>query len=114
VNAISKSNQDSFSDDIQSIAIAIVDFSGIWCAPCRITESIVVDSAEKNSDIKFFKIDVDENPQLVANFEVRSIPTTLFFKNGNVVNRITGVFTQSHFNDLIEETRKLEINEIKK
>lgn len=69
---------------------AIVDFTATWCGPCKALGPIL-DDISGTTDIKVFKIDVDSNQGLAIEHGVRSIPTMLYFKNGELINRTTGV-----------------------
>jgi len=68
----------------------IIDFTATWCGPCNVL-SPILDEIAKTTDIKVFKIDVDENQDMAIANEVRSIPTMLFYKRGELINRTTGM-----------------------
>jgi thioredoxin 1 len=69
----------------------LVDFSAVWCQPCKMLDPIVKQLAgEWDGQVKVVKIDADENPNLVMQFGVMGIPTLLFFKGGEIKERITG------------------------
>lgn len=69
----------------------LVDCWAPWCGPCRmIAPSLDQLAAESNGRYKIVKLNVDENPQTSAQFQIRSIPTLLIFKNGEVVDQIVG------------------------
>ncbi|MBL0172208.1 MAG: thioredoxin [Gemmatimonadaceae bacterium] len=83
---------DNFATEIEgSTGLAVVDFWATWCAPCRmigpIVEQLAVDYAGK---AKVAKLDVDNNQKTAARFNVRSIPTILFFKDGKLVDQVVG------------------------
>ena len=68
-----------------------IDFSAEWCGPCKRMAPIVEALAEKyDGKIIVGKVDVDESPELSARFVIRNIPTILFFKNGEVVDKTVG------------------------
>jgi len=70
---------------------AIVDFWAEWCGPCRMVSPIVKELSEEYGDkIVVAKMDVDSNPKTAIQFGIRNIPTILFFKNGNVVDKQVG------------------------
>ncbi len=68
----------------------LVDFWASWCGPCRMVSPILDEIVAERSDIKVCKINVDEQPELAAAYQVMSIPTLLVFKNGAVVNQSVG------------------------
>ena len=71
--------------------VAVVDLWAAWCGPCRLLSPIVDDLAQEFAGrVKVAKLDVDANPATMARFDVRSIPTLLFFKNGTLVDRLVG------------------------
>ena len=72
----------------------IVDFWASWCGPCRMLSPIVDEVAEETSEIKVCKINVDEEPDLAAQFKVMTIPTLIVFKNGQEVKRNVGVISK--------------------
>ena len=69
----------------------LIDFWAIWCGPCRIISPIVEEIAgEYNGKLKVGKLDVDANPAVSMQYGIRSIPTLLLFKGGQVVEQIIG------------------------
>lgn len=74
----------------------IVDFWAEWCGPCRMVGPIVKDISEEFSDKAVVaKVDVDSNPQISNKFGIRNIPTILYFKNGQVVDKQVGAVPKS-------------------
>jgi len=75
---------------------AMIDFWAEWCGPCRMIAPIVQELAEEyGENIVIGKVDVDNNPQITARFGIRSIPTLLYFKNGEVVDKQLGAVPRS-------------------
>ena len=68
----------------------LLDFWASWCGPCRMVGPIVDEIADERVDIKVGKVNVDEQPELAAQFGVMSIPTLVVMKNGKIVNQVTG------------------------
>ena len=69
----------------------LVDFSAVWCGPCKMIDPIVKQLAgEWDGKVKVVKIDADQNPNILTQYGVLGIPTLLFFKGGEIKERITG------------------------
>jgi thioredoxin 1 len=82
----------------------IIDFWAEWCAPCRAIAPIVKDLADQYGDkVKIAKLNIDENPSVPGRYGIRSIPTVLAFKDGAVVDQITGARPKSAFEQMVEK-----------
>ena len=80
------------SEVLKSDKIVLVDFFASWCGPCKLQGPIVEElAAEIGAKAKIGKMDVDGNPQIAGKFEIMSIPTIIIFKNGEAVQRFTGL-----------------------
>ncbi len=96
---------DNFSEEVeQTDDLTMVDFWATWCGPCRIIAPVVEQLADEYSGkgLKVGKLDVDQNPSTAARFGVRSIPTVLFFRNGEVVDRLVGAMPKPYFDEKID------------
>ena len=70
----------------------VVDFWAEWCGPCKMIAPLLDEIAtEKAGSVKIGKVDIDKNQSLSFKYNVRAIPTLLFFKNGQVVDQVTGM-----------------------
>jgi thioredoxin 1 len=89
---------------INSDKLAVVDFSAVWCGPCRIVSPIIHELAtEYEGRIVVGEVNVDENPQVTAQFKVRNIPTVLFIKGGEVVDKQVGAVPKASYKALVEK-----------
>jgi len=84
--------------------LAIVDFWATWCGPCRMIAPILDQLAtEYQGKVKVTKLDVDANIKTGSRFNVRSIPTLLFFKGGKVVDQIIGAVPKTHIESKLQQ-----------
>jgi thioredoxin len=70
----------------------LVDFWAPWCGPCRVVAPVLEEIAAERSDLRIVKLDIDENPQTAARFQVLSIPTMILFKGGQPVKTVIGAY----------------------
>lgn len=84
-------NKNNFQEEVLlSDKPVLLDFWATWCGPCRMVSPILDEIAAQRSDIKVGKINVDEQPELAAQFRVMSIPTLVVMKNGRIVQQAVG------------------------
>ena len=85
-------NMNNFDEEVLNSSVPVlVDFWATWCGPCRMLSPVIAQVAKEKADqIKVAKINVDENPELARQYGIRSIPTLMLFKNGELVNTAMG------------------------
>jgi thioredoxin 1 len=88
-----KGNFDSLINGTQPV---IVDFHALWCGPCKVQSPILKDLAgELAGRVRVIKIDVDQNAGLARQYQIQGVPTLIFFKNGKLVWRQSGVVSKA-------------------
>ena len=94
----------NFNQTAESIdGVAVVDFWAEWCGPCRMIGPIIEELAVEYKDtVTIGKVDVDTNPEISMKYGIRSIPTILILKNGQVVDKQVGVTTKKVLIDKIQ------------
>ena len=81
---------------VESPVPILVDFSAAWCGPCRMIARVLDEIAQEQGDIgKIAKVDVDKTPNLTSRFGIRNIPTLLFFKGGEVKDKVVGLTSKA-------------------
>lgn len=99
-------NHNFNTEVLESTQLVLVDFWAAWCGPCKMIAPIVDELCETRSDIKVCKVNVDEQFELAVRYQVSSIPTLMFFKDGKVARRSVGLVSRAEIEGLIEECRK--------
>jgi thioredoxin 1 len=103
-NAVAVGDTNFATEIEQHEGLAVVDFWATWCGPCRMIAPVLDQLAvEYQCKAKVAKVDVDANQQTASRFNVRSIPTILFFKNGKLVDQLIGAVPKPHLEKKFKE-----------
>ncbi|MBM6898900.1 thioredoxin [Gemmiger formicilis] len=81
----------------------LLDFWADWCGPCRMVVPLVEEIAAEHPEIKVGKINVDQEPELAAQFQIMSIPTLMVVKNGRITQRVVGARPKAQILALVQE-----------
>jgi len=87
--------------------LVMVDFWAVWCGPCQVLAPIVDELAtEYDGTLKVVKLNTDENPDIAGKYGIMSIPTLLFFKNGQIVEKVVGAVPKRALKEAIDKLLK--------
>ena len=101
MGAVTEVSDNNFQAEVvESTQPVLVDFWAPWCGPCRIVQPHLEELAGERDDLRVVKLNVDDNPQTAATYQVMSIPTLLLFKDGQVAHQIVGALPK---NRLLQE-----------
>ena len=101
MGAINEVTDTNFQAEVlEATQPVLVDFWAPWCGPCRIVAPHLEELNSERQDLRVVKLNVDDNPQTAARYNVMSIPTLLLFKNGQVAHQIIGALPK---NRLVQE-----------
>lgn len=95
--------KDNFDEFINSNKLVLVDFYAEWCGPCRMLSPIISELSEKYTDIKFGKVNVDNDHELANKFNISSIPNMIIFENGIIKNNIVGLRSKEELERLLND-----------
>ncbi|MBI4715910.1 MAG: thioredoxin, partial [Nitrospirae bacterium] len=96
VNAVTKETWDA--EVLQAKGVTLVDFWAVWCGPCRMVAPIVEELAkEYEGRLKVLKLNTDENPEIAGKYQIMGIPTLLFFRDGQPVDKLVGALPKAQF-----------------
>jgi thioredoxin 1 len=93
----------NFEEFIKSNDVAVIDCWAAWCGPCRMLSPVIEELAREQKDVAFGKLNVDENRATPMKYGIMSIPTLLYFKDGQLVDKTIGALPKRSIEDKLEK-----------
>ena len=112
--AVEALTTENFDSTVTGNDIVVVDFWAPWCGPCRGFAPVFEQVADENPDVKFVKINTDEEQALAGHFGIRSIPTLMIFREQVIVFQQPGALPKGSVEDILGQVRKLDMSEVKR
>jgi thioredoxin 1 len=106
--------KENFTEVIEGNDITIVDFWAPWCGPCRSFAPTFEKVAEANPDMTFAKINTEQEQELAAQFQIRSIPTLMVFREKVIIFSQPGVLPESALTELLSQVKALDMEQVHK
>ncbi len=104
--------KDNFDQTVSDNPMVVVDFWAPWCAPCRFFSPVFEETAGKNPEVVFGKVNTEEEPDLAGSFGIRSIPTLMILREKVILYSEAGALPQPQLQALIDQARALDMEAV--
>jgi thioredoxin 1 len=112
--AVMELTKENFEQVITSNATVIVDYWAPWCGPCRGFAPVFEKVSESHPDVVFAKVNTDEEQEIAAHFQIRSIPTLMVFRDQIIVFSQPGAMPQGAFEQVVSKAKEIDMDEVRK
>ena len=112
--AVVELTKENFEQVITSNPTVVVDYWAPWCGPCRGFAPVFEKVSEQHQDVVFAKVNTDDEQEIAAHFQIRSIPTLMVFRDQIIVFSQPGALPQGPFEQVVAKAKGLDMNEVRK
>jgi thioredoxin 1 len=112
--SVTEVTKETFKQVVEENQIVIVDFWAVWCGPCKRFAPIFDAVAAKHPGVKFIKINTDEEPEIAASFEVRSIPTLAVIKEQSIIFVQPGAVNEEVLEQIVQRAKEIDMSQVEK
>lgn len=100
-----EADKNIFEKEVKNTENVLVDFYATWCPPCKALAPIVEEIEKENADIKFLKINVDDEQELAIEYGIISVPTLVFIKNGEPIDKSVGLISKKELQAFLNKNK---------
>jgi thioredoxin 1 len=111
--AVIELNQQNFESTISGSPFVVVDFWAPWCGPCRSFAPVFEKVSEDNADIVFAKVNTEDEQDIAAQFQIRSIPTLMIFRENIIIFSQPGALPENSFRELLTKAGELDMEKVR-
>jgi len=112
--AVVELTKENFEQVVTGNSTVIVDYWAPWCGPCRGFAPVFEKVSEQHPDVVFAKVNTDEEQEIAAHFQIRSIPTLMVFREQIIVFSQPGALPQGAFEQVVDKVKELDMDEVRK
>ena len=111
--SVQELNSGNIEETIGKNKMVVIDFWAPWCGPCTRFSPIFEAAANKHKDVIFAKVNTDEQQEIAANFEIKSIPTLAIFKEQTLIYHEAGALPEEGLEDILGQVRQLDMEKVR-